>query len=207
LGIVNYIYKYIKKLEADLRIRLLAKRPPVRVVVGAGGIFDKGWIPTDIEQLNLLDTESWNRYFSPDSIDAILAEHVWEHLSEQEAYLAAKNCFLYLKPNGYIRVAVPDGFHPSLEYINAVRPGGRGAGAEDHKVLYNYLNISKCFESVGFEVELLEYFDEEGSFHYKEWDTDKGMIVRSCRYDARNRQGNLYYTSIIFDAKKLNVSI
>jgi predicted SAM-dependent methyltransferase len=193
---------YFHKLLADIKLRRLVKRTPLRVVVGASGLYQKGWISTEIEQVNLLDTHSWNKYFTINSIDAILAEHVWEHLTEQEASIAAHNCFRYVKSCGYIRVAVPDGFKPSNEYINTVKPGGTGAGSDDHKVLYNYTTISKIFESAGFKVELLEYYDEQGNFHYKEWDPGKGLITRSSRYDERNRKGNLNYTSIIIDALK-----
>jgi len=149
-----------------------------------------------------LRLENWERYFKRNSIDAILAEHVWEHLTKEEAILAAKNCYLYLKPSGYIRVAVPDGFHPSANYLDYVKPFGTGMGSDDHKELYNYETLSKIFESVGFDVELLEYFDKEGEFHCKQWDSDKGMITRSSKYDERNKNAQLNYTSIIIDAWK-----
>ena len=73
-------------------------------------------------------------------MDAILAEHVWEHLDCFAAIVAAQNCFKYLKPGGYIRVAVPDGWHPDKDYIDYVKPGGWGAGSDDHHVLYTYTN-------------------------------------------------------------------
>ena len=158
------IIAYLKKLSADLKLNLLATRSPLRVVVGAGKVYQKGWVPTEIDQLNLLEIDTWDKFFKINSINAILAEHVWEHLTEEEASRAAINCFHYLKSGGYIRVAVPDGFQPSADYMNAVKPGGTGAGADDHKVLYTYSTISRVFKSVGFEIELLEYFDETGQF-------------------------------------------
>lgn len=199
---IDNIRNYFHKFNSDRRLRNLAKQYPLRIVVGAGGVCQKGWIPTEIEQVNLLDTRSWDKYFTINSIDAILAEHVWEHLTEQEALEAARNCFKYLKSLGYIRIAVPDGFMPSIDYIDYVKPGGTGAGSDDHKVLYNYATFSKIFEAAGFEIELLEYYDEKGNFHYKEWNPDKGLITRSSKYDERNRQGRLNYTSIIMDARK-----
>jgi predicted SAM-dependent methyltransferase len=89
----------------------------LRLVVGAEGIFDKGWIPTDIEYLNFLNKQHWERYFKKDSIDVILAEHFWEHLTTENALMAAQQCFQYLRPGGYLRVAVPDGYHPDPKYI------------------------------------------------------------------------------------------
>jgi predicted SAM-dependent methyltransferase len=60
-----------------------------------------------------VEEDTWKFFFQESSLDAILAEHVWEHLSLNEASIAAKNCFKYLKHGGYVRVAVPDGYHPS----------------------------------------------------------------------------------------------
>jgi predicted SAM-dependent methyltransferase len=49
----------------------------------------------------------------------------------------------------------------------------------------------------------LEYFDERGKFHFKDWHPDKGMIIRSIRFDPRNRNGSMIYSSLIVDAVKI----
>jgi predicted SAM-dependent methyltransferase len=131
-----------------------------------------------------------------------LAEHVWEHLGSRQAIIANANCFEFLRPGGRLRIAVPDGFHPDPAYIEYVRPGGTGAGADDHKVLYNYKLISEELKNVGFEFRLLEYWDENGQFHFQEWSSEDGHISRSKRYDPRNQDGSLTYTSLIVDAIK-----
>jgi predicted SAM-dependent methyltransferase len=170
--------------------------------VGASLTSDKRWLPTSIDFLNLLKESDWQRYFRPNSIDAILAEHVWEHLTAEEGLIAAKNCFQYLRPGGYIRVAVPDGLHPDPSYIEYVRVGGSGPGSDDHKVLCTYESLRSLFEAADFNVHLLEYFDEKGEFHFKEWDPENGKIHRSKLWDKRNKGGKLNYTSIIIDAFK-----
>jgi predicted SAM-dependent methyltransferase len=58
------------------------------------------------------------------------------------------------------------------------------------------------FESAGFEVQLLEYCDENGEFHYNYWDEAKGFIYRSKRFDHRNQNGQLGFVSLILDAIK-----
>ena len=173
-----------------------------RIVLGASGQYDTGWIPSEIDHLNLLRPGDWSRFFGPNSIDALLAEHVWEHLTPAEGLSAAKLCFEYLRPGGYLRVAVPDGLHPSPDYIEHVRVGGAGAGADDHKVLYTYRTLAELFEQAGFRVRLYEYFDETGQFHREDWRPEDGKIFRSARFDARNQDGALNYTSIILDAIK-----
>jgi predicted SAM-dependent methyltransferase len=174
----------------------------LRIVVGSSGIVEHDWIETDIEYLNLLHATDWQRYFQPDSITAILAEHVWEHLTPEQGLVAAKICHKYLRPGGHLRIAVPDGHHPDPAYIEQTRPGGTGAGAPDHKILYTKESLSAVLTSAGFQVECLEYFDESGHFHARDWNPADGMIHRSQRFDERNRMGRLVYTSLLVDAHK-----
>jgi len=175
---------------------------PVKVIIGSGYTHYKGWIHTDIDTFNILKKDNWDKYFKASSIDRLLAEHVWEHLTEQEAKLAFEHCFAYLKPGGALRIAIPDGFHPDPAYIDRVRPGGTGDGADDHKVLYNYKLLTEWLKAAGFEIQLLEYFDEEGNFQCQPWSSEQGYIKRSAENDARNAGGKLVYTSLIVDAVK-----
>jgi predicted SAM-dependent methyltransferase len=183
--------------------RLLAAAPNKKIIIGSGGTRFNGWMATERSELDLLKESTWRYFFQENSLDAILAEHVWEHLTYSEAAVAAKNCFKFLKRGGYLRLAVPDGYHPDQLYISDVRPGGNGSGADDHKILYTYDLLANVFTSAGFSVSLLEYFDEGGKFNYKEWDATDGFIERSSRFDDRNKKFPLSYTSIILDAKKV----
>lgn len=193
---------YWKSVAGPYRLKRQSQTSPLRIVIGASGIVDGGWIGTDVEYLNLLVPSHWEQYFREDSLDAILAEHVWEHLTPADGVRAAKQCYQYLKPGGYLRVAVPDGLHPDPQYIDWVKIGGTGIGADDHKALYTYETFSRVFQEAGFRVELLEYWDANGKFHDVPWDTSKGLIHRSKRFDERNAGGQLNYTSIIIDAVK-----
>jgi predicted SAM-dependent methyltransferase len=181
---------------------LLAGAPRKRIVVGAGGVCPPGWVPTEHVFLDLLVPRDWERLVAPGSLDAILAEHVWEHLGADQGLHAARQCFLYLRPGGYLRAAVPDGLHPDPRYIDAVRVGGSGAGADEHRVLYTYATLAEVFRAAGFQVSLREHFDEAGRFHFEDWDPRDGMVWRSLRYDERNRDGRPNYTSIVLDAVK-----
>ena len=197
----TFLRKHGLLRKYDLR-EYVASQAKVRIIVGAAGDRYEGWIATDKDMLDLLRDADWAYYFESKPVDAILAEHVWEHLDCSALILAAQNCFTYLKPGGYIRVAVPDGLHPDEEYIDYVKPGGWGVGSDDHHVLYTYRTLEAVFALVGFETTLLEYFDERGTFHFQEWSPTDGMIERSSRYDRRNRTRELAYTSIILDARK-----
>jgi predicted SAM-dependent methyltransferase len=197
---ISSLYKAIK---GYVTLKRKGRQPPIKIVIGAAGVSEGEWIATDIEYLNLLKPSHWKRYFKINTIEAILAEHVWEHLTQEDGLTAARQCFQYLKPGGYLRVAVPDGFHPDPDYIELVKVGGTGLGSSDHKVLYNYETLKKLFEKAGYEVRLLEYFDKRGSFKFLDWDEKAGKIFRSKRFDERNINGKLNYTSIILDAYKI----
>lgn len=203
---------YYRHLGGYQLRKALAATPTRRVVIGAWDRYDSGWIPTQREFLNLVKAEDWERFFQPDSIDAILAEHVWEHLTLEDSRVAARACFKYLRPGGYLRVAVPDGLLPDPTYVELVKADS--PIPNDHKVLYTYRTLSDVFEKAGFQVKLYEYFDEGGVFHDLGWDQSRGTISRSRRFDPRNRGGQLAsvypgslddymaYSSIVLDAIK-----
>lgn len=202
----------------------LAASDRKRIVLGAWSKFDPGWIPTQREFLDLTDPAQWKWYFEPSSIDAMLAEHVWEHITPEDGLAAAQTCYTYLKPGATLRVAVPDGLHPDPGYVNLVKadavnpaPGDApdgGGNSANHKALYTYKTLKALFERAGFRVVLYEYFDEQGNFHCQDWDAKGGTISRSKRFDPRNKSGPLAsvypgamddylaYCSLILDAVK-----
>lgn len=191
-----------RHFEGPRRLRrIVPGASTLRVVVGAESRVDPGWIATEQEYLDIADKRDWERFFAHDSIDAILAEHVFEHLTPADAYLAARNCHEFLKPGGLLRAAVPDGLHPDPAYIEWVDVGGIGPGAHDHKLLYDYASFSRLLAAAGFEVRLLEYWDEQGVLHQADWDPAQGWVRRSVRFDTKER-GGFRYTSIILDARK-----
>ena len=179
----------------------------IKLVIGAGEYHNNpGWIHTQEKDLHLLDEEMWNNRFEPNSIHAILAERVWEHLTFEEGIEAAKICFKFLKQSGYIRCAVPDGFFHNEAYQNIVQIGGPGPKdhpAASHKIVHNYKTLRAMFETAGFEVRLLEYCDENGIFHDNEWEGADGIIFRSKKCDPRNQGNQLVFPSLIVDAIKL----
>ena len=132
----------------------------------------------------------------------LFAEHVWEHLNRDEIGVVNRFCYDDLNVGGVIRIAVPDGYHPDESYIDHVKPNGVGVGSDDHKILYTYDILKKELEDAGFVVELLEYWDENGEFHRKDWISEDGHVRRSADHDSRNVDGNLNYTSLIIDGIK-----
>jgi predicted SAM-dependent methyltransferase len=177
-----------------------------RIIIGAGKTNYEDWIPTQETELNLLNIKDYFKIFEKEkSVDAFLAEHVFEHLSYEEGIEAGRNLYKFLKHDGYVRVAVPDINFKNEWYHDMCKPGGPGPidhPAYTHKVFYDYKTLIEVFETAGFKVDLLEYCDENGRFHFNYWNPKQGIIGRSLRFDTRNNDGILGMVSIIIDAYK-----
>lgn len=172
---------------------------PLKLVIGAGVAAYDGWISTDVYVLDIRSPGNWARYFKPASIDAMLSEHVLEHLSLEENRIALKSAFAHLKPGGRFRIAVPDGNRRDPTYIREVAPPVDG-----HQILFTVASLSTLLAEIGFVVTPLEYFDEQEEFHTFHWNSADGHISRSIRYDRQEKfkRNNLFYTSLIVDAVK-----
>lgn len=151
-----------------------------KVILGAGSQQAEGWLSTDIEHLDLVAAPAWHRMFLPSSVDRMLAEHVFEHLSLPELQQALRHVHSYLKPGGRLRLAVPDAFHPSRYYYNLVKPGGWETPLE-HKLFLDHEMLTRIGTDTGLQVHLLEYFDGVGVFHAVDFDESDGAIRRCAR--------------------------
>ena len=179
--------------------RMAAGGGQLRVVIGSGGTNYEGWVMTDLPILNALETRDWGYLFKRGSVYRVLAEHVIEHWREDEFRAFLRIVRPFLAEGGFVRLAVPDGFHPDPAYIDHVRVNGVGPGADDHKMLYNYVMVTKLLSEAGYDYRLLEYFDENGGFHQMNWEATDGFVKRSAGHDPRNAESPLSYTSLIVD--------
>lgn len=124
---------------------------------------------------------------------------MFEHLSDRECQIALAECYKYLKRGAVLRVAVPDGYRRDPVYVAEASPPKDG-----HRVLFNIHSLTKVLERAGFTTTPLEYFDVHERFHCHPWNTEDGFIQRCAGHDRQQafQRGNLYYTSIIVDARK-----
>lgn len=194
----SYSLNYMRQLRNRIQ-----NSDTIKVVLGAGDVwYGHDWIATNIEELNAYDAQDWDYLFGEKRIDVVLCEHVWEHIGELQTIDANKNVFKYLKEGGLFRLAVPDGNFPNQDYIDHVKPNGIGSGSNEHTILYTYDVMRQRLFEAGFIVDLVEYWDENKKFFSKPYDESCGIISRSLKYDERNVNGELNYTSIIVDAIK-----
>lgn len=180
-------------------LRLRDRRRPARIIVAAAGRRRPGWISTDQAFLDLLKPEDWARFFEPGTIKAIVAEHVWEHLTPEQGLVAARQCFHYLAPGGHLRIAVPDACNPDPDYRRYSDVNGIGPSADDHKIFYDCRSLSALLAQAGFATRPLEWHDEAGRFQRQDWDPNDGFIYRSERFYHRRFAPPFGLRSLIVD--------
>ena len=171
---IKYRWRYRKIQQA------IKNGEPLKIIVGAAETYQDGWYSTNEQWLDISREDHWNRLFKNQAlISHVVAEHVFEHLTREEAVAALRNIRRHLKADGRVRIAVPDGYHPDPDYIRNVGINGIGDDAADHKQLLNLDSLSEIFKDAGFQPEPLEGYQQDGSLLQKQWNPTEGYIHRS----------------------------
>jgi len=104
----------VKGHLAKLNEKIKAKKGSVKLNVGCGTDYKKGWVNIDnnsdnnIEELDL-NWDLRNRLpFDEESVDFIFNEHLLEHLTVKETLTVLKDFMRVLRPGGVLRIAMPD---------------------------------------------------------------------------------------------------
>jgi predicted SAM-dependent methyltransferase len=154
---------------------LLDRKGPVKLNVGCGTDYKKGWINIDnnsdenIEKLDL----NWDLRkplpFPDNSVDFIFNEHFIEHLTVEEGQRVIKDLMRVLKPGGVLRMATPDLEIVAKQYLKSSLKGdplierwhlGIQTKAESinmsfrfwgHKWLYDYEELSRRVMEAGYK--------------------------------------------------------
>lgn len=191
------------------RIRLpVTLGRPVRIIVGAALTHQKGWYSTNEQWLDIASEACWASVFKGKALlTHVVAEHVFEHLSESQARRALALIHRHMVPGAMIRIAVPDGYHPDPLYRAQVGIAGKGPDAEDHKQLLNADSLRQLLEDSGFTAKHLEGYRADGRLLQSAIDERDGCILRSRSNPANMRDvaGWDYLdanTSLIMDGVK-----
>jgi len=186
----------------------------MKIIIGANGTTQPDWLSLERSDLDLRDRNTWSRIFCPGSVDAVLTEHVLEHLTPEEASRASRSVYEFLRPGGYWRIAVPDANNPSRWYQFCSRPGSflhlianvlYTPGEPFHQVSYEHRSLCSLLTNAGFVPRLLEWHDGEGGFHRESWSRLDGEVRRSFGHPyvtGGQGLGGIYNLSLIVDAKK-----
>jgi len=189
-----------RRFSDKLAKQIAAAADQIKINLGAGLTSYEHWISVEFTELDASNGKDWERYFVPDSISNVLAEHVWEHMTDAQGLEAARLVNKYLKKSGCFRVAVPDRNHPSPDYYDDCKPDPFILG---HKVFYDRDQLVDLLQSAGFtQVTPVEWWDAAGHFNERPWDDGRGHVNRSAHHDPLNVGGSLTYTSLIVDAVK-----
>ena len=109
---------------------------------------------------------SWGLPLNDCSVDFIFTSHFIEHLYKQDAKKLLQDCYRVMKPDGILRVSIPD-----LEYAISLYSSGKKYEMlnnyffiEDdsfyarHKFMYDFEIISEVLRSIGFHsIQKLKY--------------------------------------------------
>lgn len=147
-------------------------------------MFHHGWINTDI--IDLSQFASIHRYkfiqvdvrqklmFQDNSVDLIYTSHMIEHLTQDEGFFFLRECRRILKPNGTIRIAVPDAAKliqyyqaNQLNMFDQINDGCAKSNFESaklwsllfegHRIAYDFAGLKQLGTQAGLQVEKKEF--------------------------------------------------
>lgn len=174
-------YIFLTRRRLKRQIFELSEKNQLKLNIGSGILSYENWLDLNLPFFDLTKAKLWAYFFQNAPINGILMEHVLEHLTPEDVRFSLSLAKDYLDRKGLIRIAVPDRNHPNPDYIEYVRPGGSGAGADDHKSFWNYSDFMALAADLGFKCALREYYNDSGELIMSELDSSEGIITRTAR--------------------------
>lgn len=176
------------------KAQTLAENGDIRLHLGCGGERKVGWVNVDL--LGDPVDVAWNLAnslpFDSGSVAAIFHEHLLEHLPLAAGDSFMGECFRVLKPNGILRVGVPDAgrlinsYVGDRGYLENLHPGRPTALIAVQELFYWHRHCAM------FDGETLEFFFRASGFPspreraFGETDLDQAP-------DTERRRGNTLY--------------
>lgn len=159
--------------------------------------FGPDWINIDGGNFpHLHSNDIVNLPFDDDSVDLIYSSHVLEYFDREEVLIVLKNWYRVLKPNGTLRIAVPDFESMAELYVRKDENLDRflgplfgkmvmGDGTIYHKTTYDFYSLSKVLENCGFKnVRRYDWrhtehsqFDDHSQAYIPHMDKDNGVLI------------------------------
>lgn len=176
------------------KAQALAENGDIRLHLGCGGERKDGWVNIDL--LGDPVDVAWNLAnslpFDSGSVAAIFHEHLLEHLPLAAGDSFIQECFRVLRPNGILRVGVPDAgrliksYAGDRGYLENLHPGRPTALIAVQELFYWHRHCAI------FDAETLELFFRASGFPsprervFGETDLDQAP-------DTERRRGNTLY--------------
>lgn len=169
-------YRY-RQIAIQVPVRLGQQ---VRVILGAAETHQPGWFSTNENWLDITNPTHWQRVFGGQAlVTHAVAEHVFEHLTYDEAARALQLIHQHMPAGGRLRIAVPDGYNPDPTYIRHVGINGIGDDAADHKQLLNVDVLSDLLQKNGYMPVLIEGYSKKGELLQHPYSPADGYVMRS----------------------------
>lgn len=114
--------------------------------------------------------------FPDGAFSFVFSEHFFEHIWPDEAYALFRECFRILRPNGVLRISVPDAdlrvYEPPEPFAfdtTTMAQSTRGwLHPEVHKIRWNIYFLTLLLSQAGFRVRPIVYCDKH-SRYVQEW--------------------------------------
>jgi len=167
--------------------------------LGCGNTFHKDWINIDfvsnsehVQAHNLLDGIP----FQSQSMDVIYHSHVLEHFSKTDGVKFINECFRVLKPQGVIRIAVPDLETIAKEYLKNIEMAT--SGQTEAQQNYNWIVLELLDQMVRNESggNMKTYLCQDTIPNEGYVFSRIGMEGKKIRKDFLSRPQNLQNTKI-----------
>lgn len=168
----------------------------MKVHIGCGKRFIPGWYHIDGADFEHINSPDYTlRYEDDNSIEVIYASHFLEYFSREEAFHLLGIWQQRLKPNGIIRLAVPDfdalflAIARGFGIDNLIGPiyGRMKLGEQEiyHKTVYDFDSLKKILEAVGFnDVRRYDWrqtehahIDDHSQAYLPHMDKENGLLI------------------------------
>jgi len=193
----------------------------VKIELGGGESPHNGYVNVDIRNLPtvdvICDVTKLNEKFSNDSIEEILCINLLEHIPRKKLLKTLRIWYDILKDGGILKINVPDFEALAKAYIEKkifwedLLDGICGAQkfSEDfHYNAFNYINLKKILESVGFRIKNYKKTIVRGIGRLEIIaKKETGDIEKKLNYKVSKKQlshSNMYYSPVLklFDLVK-----
>ena len=168
----------------------------MKLHLGCGNKHINGFTNVDARQLDgvdLVDDIRTLYSFNNESVDLIYSSHVLEHIGRLEYATVIKRWFDILKPNGILRLAIPDfeqivanyNKHKNLKQLLGLLWGGQIYPQNYHYMGWDFESIKSDLISVGFK-DIYRYdwkqtehahIDDFSQCYLPHMDKENGMLM------------------------------
>ena len=176
----------------------MAIKKQLKLHLGCGNkrISGEGWINIDARKLPEVDEVDDVRElakYKANSVDLIYASHILEHISRREYTKVLSRWYEILKPNGVLRIAVPDIDaviehyikNKDLRLLRGFIWGGQTYGENVHYCGWNKRTLTEDLYNIGFlDIKLYDWrktehsgIDDFSQSYLPHMDKDNGVLM------------------------------